>query len=1060
MIKNQKKSTLFCLVFLLANFVILAQTRTIKGLIKDSKTNEAIIGATVLVEGTTNGTTTDVNGAYSLQVDQNAKILVVSFVGMTTKKVEITGDAIDISLEPDAILLKETVITALGMSKEKKSLGYNVSEVKGEDLVRSGESNVIQGLASKASGIQVISSSGTPGASSKINIRGNATFTGENQPLIIVDGIPVDNTTYTSSADDDPFNGNLAGVSNSNRALDINPDDIESVTILKGPAAAALYGARAGTGAIIYTTKKGKYKKGLGVTYSTSVELQMVNKLPALQNKYAQGTGGGGGTPKYITSNPGADEIYGTDDDVSNGTSSSWGPDVASLGMTSHDNLKSFFKTGVTYNNNVSVDGGTDKTMYRFSFSNYKNDGIIPNTWMKRNTVRLNAEHKISEKLQVGTNISFANTRSQKPQNGSNLAGVMLGLLRMPTSYDVNNYQYANTGYNQTYFGLYDNPLYTVNKNPFNDNVNRVFGNTYINYKPLEWLDVRYKLGLDNYSDSRQQVYSVSSTGDDNSARYGQVNLDEIHSNQVYSDLIINLKKSYSETWNTSLTLGNNIWSSKFTDVFSRGRNMAVPNFYNLSNASERYTSNSSTAIRTYAGFFDGNIDYKGKVFLGVTGRNEWSSTFDKGKRSYFYPSVNTAIIISEFVHLPTWFSFAKVRAAYAQSGISPQPYQNRNNYAQNPLTDGFTNGNTFPFQGYVGYGLNNTLGSANLKPERVLGQEYGVDLRFFTGRLTLDVTYYNQKTVDILLQRPVAPSSGVMAEYNNSGQMQNKGWEIGIGANPVKTDNFSWDINITWYKNQSKVLKLIDGVNELNIESAFDGIYSYAIVGQPYGAFYGTTWQTNSAGKTIIDSLTGMPIQDPKNQYLGNSQPDWLSGIRNTFTYKNFSFTCLWDFRKGGKIWNGTKARINSLGRSKASEDREHEYTIEGVLSNGTVDANGYAIATDNPNTVPVSAYSYYRTYLGDPAYGGVSSTAIEDGSWVRLREAAFNYRIDMKKYSKYFQYFDLSISGRNLFLFTKYSGVDPETSLLGAGSNIQGFDYFNNPGTRSVFFGLKVGL
>jgi outer membrane receptor protein involved in Fe transport len=527
---------------------------------------------------------------------------------------------------------------------------------------------------------------------------------------------------------------------------------------------------------------------------------------------------------------------------------------------------------------------------------------------------------------------------------------------------------------------------------------------------------------------------------------------------QIYSDLLLSAKKTFKEKWNTSLTVGNNIWHNKTTDDFSRGRNMAVPGLYNLNNTSERYASNSTYASRTYALFFDGSIDYKSAIFLGLTGRNEWASAYDKGKRSYFYPAVNTSIVISELVKLPKWFSFAKVRASYAKVGLAPSSYQNKTYYSQNALTDGFTNGNSFPFLGNVGYGVNNSLGSTNLKPEKQRGLEYGVDLRFFGGRLNLDVTYYDQKSSDVLLYSPISPSSGANQIYTNSAQISNKGWEIALSATPIEKKNFKWDINLTWYKNVSKVLKLADGVTELNIEDGFDGIGAYAIVGQPFGAFYGTTWQKTSEGKLIIDPNTGLPIQDPKNQNLGNSQPDWLSGIRNTLTYKNFSFTFLWDIRKGGKIWNGTRARLNSLGTTKESEDRDHDYTIEGVQSTG-IDANGNATYSSAANTTTVSARDYYQIFKGDPAYGGVTSTVIEDGSWIRLREVSLSYRLNFKN-KKFIQYLDLSVSGRNLLLFTRYSGVDPETSLTGAGSNIQGYDYFNNPGTKSIYFGLKAGF
>jgi len=369
------------LLFLILTVGAQAQ-RIVKGkVLNESDGGSALPGVIVLEKGTSNNTLTNMNGEFTLTVKGAESVLVFSYVGMDPQELKADKDFIQVSMLLKGSL-KELVVTALGVSHEKKALGYAVSEVSGADLVRSGEANIIQGLSSKAAGVQVTGSGGTPGSSSKINIRGNQTFTGNNQPLIVVDGVPIDNTTYTSSAADDPYNGNLAGVNNSNRALDINPDDIESVTILKGPAAAALYGQRAGTGAIIYTTKKGKYKKGIGVTFSSSIELQQVNKLPEIQNTYAQGAPDENGVSQYSTADPGPDKMFDTDDDISYGTSSVWGPTIASLadqGITAHDNAKNFFKTGQNFNNQIAIDGGTENTMYRFSISNYNSKGVIRN---------------------------------------------------------------------------------------------------------------------------------------------------------------------------------------------------------------------------------------------------------------------------------------------------------------------------------------------------------------------------------------------------------------------------------------------------------------------------------------------------------------------------------------------------------------------------------------------------------------------------------------------------------------------------------------------------------
>jgi TonB-linked SusC/RagA family outer membrane protein len=1037
---------------------LIAQTKQVQGTVKDEN-SQPVFGAAVGVKNLAVSAMTDTAGRFSINVPDSVRYL--TFLNLGYKPVTMAvSDNMQVTMPTDAVQIQETVVTALGISREKKALGYAVSTVSADDIAKSGEQNVIQALSAKAAGVQVTSSGGTPGASTKITIRGNQTIMGNNQPLVVVDGVPIDNTTNNSYAGDYPFNANLSGVNNSNRALDINPDDIESVTVLKGPAAAALYGARAGSGALIYTTKKGKYRKGIGVTFGSSVEMATVNKLPERQMKYAQGDWVGPAanrTPTYVTSDPGPDKRFNTDDDVNAGTPRSWGPAISSVpGLTAYDNADNFYQTAMTYNNNLSIDGGNDKTMYRFSYSNLNQGGVVPNTYLKRNTIRLVGEHKIVEKLSVGTSISYANTRSQLPQNGSNLAGVMLSLMRAPASFDLRNYKFDN-GFNNNYFSAYDNPYFTAYENPFTQNVNRIFGNTYVKYNPYSWLDVLARIGIDTYNDNTKQIYAVSSNGDDNNIGYGQVNYGNQNRFQAYSDIIVTGRKNFGDL-HTSLALGNNIWHDNDNSFFMRGRDLSIPEFYNLNNASDRYASNKQYIKRTYAFFGDLNIDYKGMIFLNATGRNEWSSTFGSKDNNFFYPSINTSIVFSEMFTLPTWFSFAKLRMSYAESGISPDPYSAKTYYSAPIFTDGFTNGLSGPYLGVNAYERSDILGSPDLQPERVHGKEIGADVRFFQGRLGLDVTYYYQKTTGILITRPVAPSSGYRYLYANFGEMANKGWEIMINARPISTAKFKWDITVNWQKNVSEVLKLAEGVDEVNIEDAFTSMGSYAIVGQPYGAFYGTKWQRTGDGQLIINPATGRPYIDPKTQNLGNPYPDWLGGIRNTFSYAKFTFSFLFDIRKGGKIWNGTWQRMNNVGTSKESEDREKKFVIPGVLSSGVATEDGYYISSGQTNTVAIDANNYWRNYKGDN--GAAVEDAIQDGGWVRLRDISLSYRLQSAKMKKYIQYIDFTVTGRNALLWTKYTGVDPETSLTGAGSNLQGYDYFNNPGTKSIIFGVKFGF
>ncbi|MBE9464880.1 SusC/RagA family TonB-linked outer membrane protein [Dyadobacter subterraneus] len=994
-------------------------------------------GVNIAVKSSTNGTTTDVQGNYSLQVNQGAT-LIFSFIGFASKEIVVGNQSvINVTLAAGPNQLSEVVVTALGSVREKRSLGYAVSDLNGDQLAKSGEANIVQSLAGKTAGVIVTGSSGLPGASSKIVLRGPATFTGEQQPLIVVDGVPINNETVTSSAGDYPFNANLSGVNNSNRALDINPDDIESVTILKGPAASALYGARAGNGAILYTTKRGKKQKGIGVTVNYRLELSEVNKLPDLQREYAQGTSG-----NYITADPGPDLRHGTDDDISAGTASSWGPKISSdPSLKSYDNPGNFFKTAVSHNTNVTLSGGNDKSSFRLSLGNLTQNGIIPNTDYKRNSVRLTADSYLTDNFKVGGTVNYINSGGIKSQNGSNVAGTMLSLLRTPASFDLRQYKYDN-GYNRTYFSAYDNPLYSAYENPFRDEINRVLGNIYLNYHLNKYFDVTYKLGVDSYSDRRQQIYAISSNGDDNSVGYGQVNFDNVNSRDIYGDLIFRGEVKPSDKFGINYTVGHNVTSANFYDNFQRGRNLTVQNFYNLGNASELYASNDTQRKFTTAVFGQLDFDYASQIYVSLTGRNEWSSTFGKSKNNFFYPSANVSWVFSELFSSDI-VSFGKLRYAYSEAGISPSAYRNQTYFGKPSFTDGFTNGLSFPYNGVNGYSYyNQIVGNTNLKPERVIGNEIGLNLKFLKQRFDLDLTVYNQKTEDILLNRPTAPASGFTAEYTNSGQLRNRGVEVMISANAIKTPNFSWDISLNWSKNVSKVLKLAEGVQELSLESAFTGIGGYAIVGEPLGVLYGSKWQRNDKGDLIIGS-NGIPLQETAQGNIGNPYPKWLSNLRNSFTYKGITLTALIDVRHGGSIWNGTYARLNRIGVTKESADRERTYVIPGVTASG------------EPNTKEITALSYFSSYVGDG--GAAAEQFVENVNWFRLREVGLSYRFKFKKYANYV---DVSFTSRNLYLNTNYKGVDPETSLTGAGSNLQGFDYFNNPGSKSYIFGVNIGF
>ena len=1019
--------------------------RMIKGTVTD-KSGAPVIGANVVAKGTTTGTITDLNGNYSLNVPSGANAVMISYIGFNTQEINLgASNMLDVTME-EGVILQEAVITALGISRQEKALGYGLSRVSGSEVKGSGEVNVIQSLASKASGVQVIGSSGTPGASSKILIRGNSTFTGNNQPLIIIDGIPYDNSTNSSVAGDYPFNPNLNGVNNSNRALDMNPGDIESVNILKGVAAATLYGTRAANGAIIITTKKGRMgQKGLDINLSSSIDFSQVNNLPELQSIYGQGNGGG----RFVTGTTDV-KVEGT---KAGGTPNSWGAKIPD--GQSFNNFDNYFESGsVTFDNSLSISGGSDKAAYRFSLGNTNQDGIVPNTFLNRNSFSANI-NSVLNKITLGGTFNYSNSRGNKAQNGSNLSGVMLALTRMPADFDIlggtadNGYENLD-GSQHSYFPIYDNPLWSAYHNTFKDDISRFTGGVNAKYSPYSWMDIGIQLSLDNYTDYRRQIFDI--LANDTPEPIGEIWENTKTHTGLNGGLVLSFRPNIFDEIKTDINIGNDLTYRNDQDHFARGRGLGVPGFFNLSNASDYYT-NAAVSTRKIAGLFaDINLSYKDFLFVGLAGRNDYASTFGKEKRDKgnFYPSASVSLVFSELLNNPGFLNYGKIRFSYGKAGIEPIPYSTKTYFTQPFFTDGFTDGNSFPYLGQNGFGYSTTLGDPNLEPEILEGIDVGFDLKMFNSRVNLGFTYYIKNSSNLLLYRPIASSSGFDFIYSNAGEMENKGIEIDLGVEVLKFKNFNWNLNLNFSKNTNEVLQLAPGVNELSIETAFSSIGSFAIVGQPYGAFFGTKWDRTPDGKLIV-LANGRPKVAAETGNLGNPYPDWIAGLRNTFTFFGFTASALLDVREGGSLWGGTIARLNRIGRTQGSaDDRGKSFIVDGVV----LQTDG----TYKQNTTPIDAFTYYSVVLGDGG-GSATENAVYDGSWIRLREVSLAYDFKFNN-NKYINGARLFVTGRNLWLKTDYPGVDPETSLTGAGSNINGFDYFNFPNMKSFLFGVNLNF
>jgi TonB-linked SusC/RagA family outer membrane protein len=1066
--------------------------KVISGTVTEDATGEALAGVTVFEKGTTNGTFTNNEGKYELAVKNDDAVLILRFVGFAT--VETTGGSV--SLMEDALMLDEVVVTALGIKREKKQLGYSVQSVSGDAVVSSGETNVINGLNSKIAGVQVISSSGSPGGASFIRIRGSSSISGNSQPLIVVDGVPLDNSQNRSGNPDDGNNNLLSSVANSNRAIDINPNDIEDVTVLKGPAAAALYGIQAANGAILITTKRGGNSggKGVNVSYNTSISFDQVNKLPETQDRYAQGTGWydfdaqGNPQPTY----------YGPEF----GWPTSWGPSIDTLrydgatdydfdrngnivgasnpnagaAVNPYDNTGDFFQTGVTWDNDLALSGGNGGTSYRFSVGNRKQTGIVPLSEFRRTTVKLSGETKLSARLRTAASVGYTNSGGRRIQQGSNTSGVMLGLMRTPPTFDNSNgatevedesaYLLAD-GSQRNYRGGggYDNPFWTVNQSPLTDEVNRVYGFASATYDVTSWLNVFYRLGTDAYSDSRRSVLALGSR----TAPAGRVFQENHNYRHVNSDLWVTASKDFSEDFSASLMLGNNLYSQQYTRLYTQGDGYNFPGFTHISNTSSVLTRDLTNRKKTAAVFFDAKASYGDFLFLNVTGRNEWSSTLPVDGNSFFYPSASLAFVFTEALGMEDnkILPYGKLRFSYASVGNDADPYLLQSYFSSTVVADGWTNGVPFPFQGQSGFQQDDLLGNPNLRPEKTNSIEVGADLRFVKNRVGLDFTFYQQTSVDQIFGVNIASSSGFIQSVLNAGKVQNTGIEIVLNVTPVKTESFRWDMQFNFTRNKNMVLELAPGV-ETVFMGGFSGASVQNVAGEQFGQIHGGTWLRDDAGNIVVESDTnsfyyGYPMESGESDVIGNPNPDFMLGWTNNFSFKGLSLTVLFDVRSGGDIWNGTVGAMTYFGTTKATGDNRGTTTVfEGVK--GTLDADGQLLLQDeNGNTgtftndVNAELNEDWYTFNGG-GFGNVDEGFVQDGSWIRLREVTLGYTLPARIFENTpISGLNVGLSGRNLWLSTSYEGIDPETNLMGS-FNAQGLDYFNMPNTRS--YSVRLGI
>ncbi|MFC2115986.1 SusC/RagA family TonB-linked outer membrane protein [Bacteroidota bacterium] len=1102
--------TFLALFVLVSAQIIEAQSVQITGNVSSSEDGLGLPGVSIVVKGTTVGAVTNLDGDYILAVPEGATTIIFSFIGMISQEMEIEDRAvIDVILDPDIVGIDEVVVTAIGIKRESKALGYAVQEVGSEEIQKSARTSVLDALNGKVAGVYINRASGEAGASTFIEIRGAASLTRSNQPLFIVDGVPIDNSGNA--------NNQVAGVSESNRAIDLNPDDIESLSVLKGGAATALYGLRAANGAIIITTKQGM-KTGTGnmkVNLNSSIRIEQVTQLPELQKSFAQGS-------ELEMGTWGRPPLQYPDDELFNDVS--WGPSLRDLRYTKDENFIpanewygagdtpmdewianwdpngrlvpsnhpladpnapaiaydpfDFFQTAISYKNHLDISGGDEKSTFYLSLSNSRDEGVVPNNTFAKTTIKFSGTKDVIKNLTVGATANYINSEGARIQKGSNLSGLMLGLMRTPVNFD-NSFKYQlPDGTQRSYSGGggFDNPYWITNRVKYTDNVNRILGNINIKWSPADWLNFSYRIGLDNWFKNIHDYFEKGSNEypDGYSARANQVSSD------INSDLIMNINKEITEATNFRFTLGHNMYQATWQSTTSAAFGLETLDFYNLTNTADSRGYESNSKKRTAAFYGDLGFDYQSMLFFDLTGRYEWSTTLPQDNNSFFYPSVSMGFV---FTNLPAFqdnavLSFGKVRGSFAQIANDAAYYATETYYYQPSPGDGWTAGLEFPFLDVNSFSLGNVIGNKTMTPENMKTWEVGADLRFFLGRVNLDVGYFNSKNEDLLLSVPIARSAGYSNRYLNAGTMETSGFEVVLNVVPVKTSDFTWNLSINWSNPYSEVTRLADEVPSLQL-SGFVEPQVRAVLDQQYRTLYGLRWDRDEDGNILIDDdpnnaiMDGFPFADPEQQPMGGVSPKWVSGISNTLTYKGLTLSALIDIKKGGLMWNGTRGALYYFGTHKDTENRGEEKVWTGVYGHINSDdevehyntpfdpTSGLVAGPGGDNSTSVVLDEEWYWYSGEgSAFFGPSEPYVEKAGWVRLRELSLAYSFPSSILGGTpIQNLELYFTGINLWLNTPYTGVDPETSLVG-NSNGLGLDYFNNPGVKSYTFGLRLGF
>ncbi len=1020
------KYLLTLLVLLAGTGFIAAQTVTISGTVTSSEDGAPLPGVSVVIEGTTTGTITNLDGFYTLNVPSGSEVA-FSFIGMQTHRTTVSSSATyNLVMDPETTGLDEVVVTALGISREKKALGYAVTEVESDEIALVKDHNALNSLAGKVAGVVITQGTGGPGSGSRVVIRGNNSITGNNQPLIVVDGVPIDDRGSNSGGS--VYSSTVTG----GGITDINPDDIASISVLKGPNAAALYGSRAGNGVLLITTKTGKKGQGLGVSINSNITFDTPMELPDYQNEYGQGTQG---------------NIPATVDELKQ-SAGSWGPKMdgsSQLYYTGEEksyvaqssNVEDFFRTAGKYINSVALDGGTKDFSVRFSYTNNFTESVLPNSKLNSHSFNLRGMANLTDKFKVDAKATyFIQDLTNRVSQGSE--GVLAYVLDMPRNVDIRDletFQKPEESLNSiSYSSLGANPYWILRHDENTNRRERFIGFTKVSYDFTDWLSGFVRIGTDV---ANVKGNSISKPGH-HFYTSGRMNVSQSRSAETNADFLLMFDKDITQDFSLAAQAGGNHSYRMYDAMTIFAEDFKIPTRVFLDNARTIRPTNTPLQEKEVNSLYaSASLSYQDFIYLDLTARNDWSSALSKDNRSYFYPSVSFSILTDHFFDPEnTIFNIMKLRTSWAQVGNDTGVYQ---------LYDYFN----IAQDGYLGrtqLSRPSTKFNPDLKPENITSFEVGLEASLLSNRLYTDISWYNIKTEDLIYNVPVPAATGYSNFRENIGEMENTGIEILIGGVPVQTSNFKWDVSLNFSKNENKLKDLIEGLESHVLNTTNSGnLNIQATVNGGFLDIWGTTWKRNSNGDIWLNA-EGKPQASDDKEKLGNAQPDWIGGFTNSLSYKNLSLRFLIDARVGGEIYSATEAALDGSGVTpKTLQYREEGVVVDGVIGD---EESGFTA-----NTTEISGQDYWS------AYSNIASNYVFDQTNVRLREMVLSYNVPRSVFDGTFiQSATIGLIGRNLFFIYKdIDHVDPEASL-GTGNNGQGILSYNLPTNRSIGVNLNI--